>query len=191
MTDDGRSNAQLFLARLRDHYVEQLLIFVAEQRRNSIRGEAEVKLELEPGSRVFRSLSCADFVRNDGEPEIIDLMPERVLGFEPITTSLGGAELRIEDLRWDDVVIYHNVSFDPEQALGPWFDKWFDPDDRRYMSGTDLGNVIHSLVVEPEKLRIDFGSAAAEAFWEVLNLLEVARSTELRITSSEADNRDL
>ena len=187
MTDDGRSNAHHFLSRLRDHYVDQLLIFVADQRRNSIRGEAEVKLELEPGSRVFRSLSCADFVRNDGEPEIINFTPERVLGFEPITTSLGGAELRIEDLRWDDVVIHHNGSFDPEQALGAWFDRWFDPDDRRYRSGADLGNVIHSLVVEPEKLRIDFGSAAPESLWEVLNLLEVAGATELRISSSAAE----
>jgi hypothetical protein len=187
VTDDGRSNAQLFLTRLRDHYVQQLLIFVAEQRRNSIRGEAEVKLELEPGSRVFRSLSCADFVRNDGEPEIIDFTPERVLSFEPITTSLGGAELRIEELRWDDAAIHHNGSFDSEQALGAWFDRWFDPDDRRYMTGADLGNVIHSLVVEPEKLRIDFGSAAPDSFWEVLNLLEQAGATELRITSSAAE----
>jgi hypothetical protein len=191
VTDDGASNAQNFLSRLRDHYVQQLLIFVAEQRRNSIRGEAEVKLELEPGSRIFRSLSCADFVRNDGEPEIIDFTPERVLSFEPITTSLGGAELTIENLRWDDVVIHHNGSFDPEQALGAWFDRWFDPDDRRHMSGADLGNVIHSLVVEPGKLRIDFGSAAPESFWEVLNLLEVAGATDLQITDSVAETRDL
>jgi hypothetical protein len=150
-----------------------------------------VKLELEPGSRIFRSLSCADFVRNDGEPEIIDFTPERVLSFEPITTSLGGAELTIEDLMWDDVVIHHNGSFDPEQALGAWFDRWFDPDDRRYMSGADLGNVIHSLVVEPRKLRIDFGSAAPESFWEVLNLLEVAGATQLQITSSVGETRDL
>ena len=190
MTDDGASNAQNFLSRLRDHYVQQLLIFVAEQRRNSIRGEAEVKLELEPGSRIFRSLSCADFVRNDGEPEIIDFTLESVLSFEPITTSLGGAELRIEDLRWDDVVIHHNGSLDPEQTLGAWFDRWFDPDDRRYMSGTDLGNVIHSLVVEPDKLRIDFGSAAPESFWEVLNVLDVAGATELRITSSAVEVGD-
>ena len=140
MTDDTASNAQLFLSRIRDHYVEQLLLFVAEQRRNSIRGEAEVKLELEPGTRVFRSLSCADFVRNDGEPEIIEFEPERILGFEPITATLGNAELEIENLRWDDVVIDHNGAFDAERILGAWFEKWFDPDDRRYRPGADLGN---------------------------------------------------
>ena len=187
MTDDTASNAQLFLSRIRDHYVEQLLLFVAEQRRNSIRGEAEVKLELEPGTRVFRSLSCADFVRNDGEPEIIEFEPERILGFEPITATLGSAELEIEDLRWDDVVIDHNGAFYAERILGAWFEKWFDPDDRRYRPGADLGNVIHSLVVEPGKLRIDFGSAAPDSFWELLDRVENAGATELRISSSQVD----
>ena len=187
MTDDTASNAQLFLSRIRDHYVEQLLLFVAEQRRNSIRGEAEVKLELEPGTMVFRSLSCADFVRNEGEPEIIEFEPERILGFEPITATLGNAELEIENLRWDDVVIDHDGAFDAERILGAWFEKWFDPDDRRYRPGADLGNVIHSLVVEPGKLRIDFGSASPDAFWELLDRVEKAGATELRISSSQVD----
>ena len=188
MSGEGESSAQIFLSRLRDHYADQLLLFVADQRRNCIRGEAEVKIELEPGSRIFRSLCCADFVRNDGEPEIIEFTPERILSFEPIATTLGAADLRIEELRWDDVIIQHNGSFDPEQALGSWFDRWFDPDDRRYRSGADLGNVIHSVVVEPHKLVIDLGSAAPDSFWEVLDLLEKAGATELRISSSRSDH---
>jgi hypothetical protein len=187
VTDDGRSNAQQFLSQIRDHYTQQLIVFVAEQRRNSIRGEAEVKLELEPGSRVFRSLACADFVRNDDEPEIIEFTPDRILGFDPITTTLGNADLEIEQLRWDDVVIHHNGSFDAEQVLGGWFEKWFDPDDRRYRGGADLGNVIHSLVVEPGRLSIDFGSAAADSFWELLDRLERSGATVLRIRSSKAE----
>jgi hypothetical protein len=187
VTDGTASNAQLFLSRIRDHYVQQLLLFVAEQRRNSIRGEAEVKLELEPGSKVFRSLSCADFVRNDAEPEIVEFEPDRILGFEPVSTALGDAGLEIESLRWDDVVVHHNGAFDAEQVLGAWFEKWFDPDDRRYRHGADLGNVIHSLVVEPARLTIDFGSAAPESFWELLDRLERAGATELRITSSQVD----
>ena len=187
MTDNERSNAQRFLAQIRDHYAQQLLVFIAEQRRNSIRGEAEVKLELEPGSRIFRSLSCADFVRNDGEPEIIEFTPERILGFEPITATLGNADLEIERLRWDDVAIHHNGRFDAEQTLGGWFDNWFDPDDRRYRAGADLGNVIHSLIVEPGKLSIDFGSAAPDSFWELLDRLERAGATELRISGSRTE----
>jgi hypothetical protein len=187
VSDDSRSNSQLFLARIRDHYVDQLLIFIADQRRSSARGEAEVKIELEPGLKVFRSLGCADFVRNDGTPEIVEFEPERVLGFDPISTTLGEADLKIERLRWDDVIIDHNGSFDAEQALGRWFEKWFDPDDRRYRAGADLGTVIHSLAVEPGRVSVDFGSATPDAFWELLDLLEKAGATELRVGSSHVE----
>jgi hypothetical protein len=187
VTDDGTSNAREFLARVRDHYADQLLAFIVERRKNCIRGEAEVKLDLEPGSKVFRSLACADFVRNDGEPEIITFAPDRALGFEPITTALGKAKLQIEQLRWDDVVINHNLMIVPEQELGAWFDKWFDPDDRRYRPGEQLGDVIHSLIIEPNGLLVDFGSAAPDAFWELLNLLAEAGATELRVTGSLAE----
>ena len=183
MNDDGTGNAQSFLSRIRNHYVEQLLIFIADQRFNSLRGEAEVKVEHEPGSALFRSLTCADFARNDRAPELVEFTPERMLGFEPIHTTLGAADLRIEGLRWDEAVIEHNASFDAEQTLGAWFDRWFDPDDRRHNPGADLGNVIHSLMVEPGQLRVDFGSAAPDAFWELLNLLEKAGATELRVRS--------
>ena len=187
MTDQGRADAKFFLSRIRDHYVDQLRAFLAMQRRNSVRGESEVKLELEPGSPIFHSLSCADFVRNDGEPEIIDFTPERVLGFESISTSLGNAEVTIADLRWDDIVIRHDASFDSEQVLGGWFDKWFDPADSRYRPGAELGNVIHLLAVEPGKLSIDFGSAAPDAFWELLNVIQRAGATQLHVSNTPAE----
>jgi hypothetical protein len=187
VNDDGAPDAQIFLSRLRDHYVEQFLLFVAEQRRNSLRGDAEVKVEFEPGTSIFRGLCCADFVRNDVQPEIIHFEPDRVLGFNPISASLGDAELRFEQVRWDDVVIHHDAQGDLSGALGGWFERWFDPDDRRHNPGTELGNVIHSLAVEPEKLSVDFGTAAPDSFWELLNLLEKAGATELRISSSRAE----
>lgn len=184
MTDGDTTNSRLFLSRIRDHYVDQLLVFIADQRRNSLRSESEVKIELEPGSPVFRSLACADFVRNDGTPEIVEFEPDRMLGFDPISTTLGGAQLNIERLRWDDVVVDHNGSFNAEQVLGSWFERWFDPDDRRYRAGADLQNVIHALTVEPQRLTVDFGSAGPHAFWELLDLIEKSGATEIRVTSS-------
>ena len=187
MTDDGRSNAQAFLSQIRDHYAQQLLVFIADQRRNSVRGESEVKIELEPGSPIFHSLACADFVRNDGTPEIVEFEPDRILGFDPVSATLGDADLNIERMRWDDVVIDHDGSFVAEQVLGGWFEKWFDPDDRRYRAGSDLGNVIHSLAVEPGRLRVDFGSAGPDAFWEILDLLEKSGATRLNVSSSSVE----
>ena len=187
MTDLGRSNAQFFLSRLRDHYVDQLRAFLAEQRRTSERGESEVKIELEPGSPFFHSLTCADFVRNNGEPEIVEFSSKRVLAFEPISTTLGKADLAIDRLRWDDVIIHHNASLDPEQVFGGWFDKWLDPNDKRFRPTIELGNVIHALAVEPNKLTVDFGSAAPDAFWELLNLVEQAGATDIRISGSPVE----
>jgi len=187
VSEQGEHNARLFLSRVRDHYVDQLLLFIADQRRNSIRGESEVKIELEPGSPVFRSLACADFVRNDGEPEIVEFEPERALGFDPIDTTLGGAQLRIVALRWDDVVIDHDGSFEPEVAVGNWFDRWFDPDDRRHRPSADLQDVVHSVIVEPGRITIDFGSAQPEAFWEMLNLIEKSGARRVRIDASRSD----
>jgi len=187
VTDGDTTSSRLFLSRIRDHYVDQLLLFIADQRRNCLRGESEVKIELEPGTPVFRSLACADFVRNDGTSEIIEFEPDRMLGFDPISTTLGNADLNIERLRWDDVVVDHNGSFDTEQVLGSWFERWFDPDDRRYRAGADLGNVIHSLSAEPGRLSVDFGSAGPDAFWEFLDLIEKSGATEIRVISSQVE----
>jgi hypothetical protein len=177
----------MFLSRLRDHYVDQLLVFIAEQRRNFPQGASEVKVELEPGSPIFRNLVCADFVRSQEQPEIMEFEPDRLLGFDPVTASLGNAEVSFEHVRWDDVVIHHDAQTDLLQALGPWFEKWFDPDDRRYFAGFDLANVIHSLAVEPRKLSVDLGSAGADALWELLDLLERSGATAMRITSARAE----
>lgn len=186
MSADEAPSAQMFLSRLRDHYVDQLLVFLADQRRNFPQGAAEVKVELEPGSPIFRNLVCADFVRSQEQPDLIEFEPERLLGFDPVTASLGNAEVRFEHVRWDDVVVHHNAGADLSPALGPWFEKWFDPEDRRYFAGFDLANVIHSLAVEPGKLSLDLGSAAADALWELLDLLERSGATNMRITSAQA-----
>ena len=188
MSDTDNTNAQQFLSRLRDHYVDQLVSFIREQRTTSTRGEAEVKIELEPGSNVFRSMACAAFVRNDNEPEIVELASQRALSFEPVSTELGGAKLRIEQLRWDDVLIEHDAAFDPEEVLGTWFDRWFDPQDRRYNVLSDTGNVIHSVAMVPSGLHIDFGSAAPEAFWELLNVLERAGATKMRVAATSTES---
>ena len=187
MSANEAPDAQMFLSRLRDHYVDQFLLFVAERRRASAAGGPEVKIEVKAANNQFRGLYCADFVQNDGEPQIVEFEPERILSFNPITASLGNAEIRFEQLRWDDVLIDHDAPADMRQALASWFEKWFDPDDRRYLAGADLGNIIHSLSIEPRQLGIDFGSAAPEAMWELLNLVERAGATELRVTTSRVE----
>jgi hypothetical protein len=49
-----------FLSRVRDHYVDQFRAFVKRQLENCSQGAAEVKLELNADSEIFRRLYCVD-----------------------------------------------------------------------------------------------------------------------------------
>lgn len=180
---------EAFISLVREHYLDQFKDFVEKQRLACDQGAAEVKLALSDSSEVYQRLYCADFIRNDGEPRVIELQPERTLDFDVIDGSFGGAAFVIEHLRWDDVVVHHNAP-EPLGSLADWFVKWFDPEDERHVQGAAVGNVIHSLLVEPSSLSMDLGSAEPDALWEILDLLEVAGATSLRISASSDEKRE-
>ncbi len=181
-------NPEAFISQIREHYLDQFKAFVERQRLACAQGAAEVKLHLSDDSEVYQHLYCADFIKNDGAPQVIELQPERTLDFDVIDGSFGGATLVIEHLRWDDVVVHHDAP-EPVHALASWFGRWFDPEDERHVEGEQVGNVIHSLLVQPATLNIDLGSAEPDALWELLDFLEEAGATSLRITSSRIEER--
>ena len=145
-----------------------------------------MKLLLHHESKLFERLYCVDFVKND-PPEIVELQPENILTFALIEGSFGEASLSVEHLRWDDVLLYHDSTDLPPQALSLWFRQWFDPEDERHDPAADLSRVIHSMLIEPSCVSVDFGTAEPEAFWDMLNLLEGAGARRIRISSSRAD----
>lgn len=152
-----------------------------------VRGGAEIKLQLSEASMLFQRLNCADFIKNDDRREVIELQPERRLSFEPISASYEGASLRIEHLHWHDVRLYHGLAALPQDKIADWFEYWFDVDDGRYENGSKVSNVIHSLSVESDSLSIDFGTAAPEAFWKLLEVLKEAGASAVRVTASTAE----
>lgn len=176
-----------FATRVREHYLEQLRAFVRDQKQSCTQGASEVKLQLSDESEIFHHLYCVDFIKNDGEkPEIVELQPERVLKFEPISGSLGDANLRIDDLRWDDLLIRH----DSTGSLGgieAWFQQWFDPEDKRYEKDAEFSGVVHSLLVRPGNLSIDLGSAPTAALWALLDLIEQDGAQNIRVSSSRGE----
>jgi|SRR5258708_26305686 hypothetical protein len=175
-----------FIARIRDHYVEQFGVFADQQKRSSHRGGSEIKLRFGETSKLFERLYCADFVKTDvdGQNEIIELQLENILTFDTISGSFGAAAYSIEHLRWDDVLVYHDLAELPPAEISWWFRRWFDIDDERHVSQAPLSFVIHSLLIEPGVISIDFGTAPPEAFWEMLGLLQSAGATAIRISSS-------
>jgi hypothetical protein len=177
-----------FIARIRDHYVEQFEVFADKQRRSCshYRGGSEIKLRLSETSKLFERLYCADFVKTDvnGQNEIIEFQPENILTFKTISGSFGAAAYSIEHLRWDDVLIHHDLAELPPLEISGWFRCWFDVDDERHVSHAPLSFVIHSLGIEPRVISIDFGTAPPEAFWEMLGILQKAGALAIRISSS-------
>ncbi|PBB20746.1 hypothetical protein CK219_06410 [Mesorhizobium sp. WSM4313] len=171
---------------IQSHYLDQFRAFVREQQQDCSQGAAEVKFQLADQNELFRQLCCVDFVRNDEMVEPVELQSD-IMRFEPISGRIGSADLLIEQLQWNDVVIHHTLASPPLDKLNAWFQHWFDPDDERYREGAEFGDIIHSLWVRPKKLTVDFGKAAPDAFWSLLALLEGAGTTGLRINSSAGE----
>jgi len=172
------------ITRVRDHYVEQFAAFADVQRRNRTQGASEVKLKLNQGSETFQGLYCADFIINDGEVKIIEFQPANILAFDEVSGAFGHAVVTLESLHWDAALIEHDAPSLPPETLAAWFRLWFDPDDERGDQSAALGEVIHSLVVKPMALSIDFGTATPGALWDLVELLETAEAKTIRIRAA-------
>lgn len=175
------------LSRTRNLYVAQFRSFAQKQLANCVQGATEIKLRLSEESKLFDRVYCVDFIRNDGAPKIVELQPEDIMTFDAVTGALGSSSFSIEHLQWDDVLIRHNLEHQPYDDLSRWFRLWFDPEDERHDPSADLSGAIHSMLLEPSCISIDFGTAPPHAFWEILLLLEAAGATRIEISSSRAE----
>ena len=174
--------ATALTSQVRDHYVAQFEAFVAEQERLHP-GGAEIKAQL-PGGTFLRHRICIDYVVKATE-QGVEFQPDKYLRFEPFSGSYGNARLTIEQLRWGDVLIDHDLPAPPERTLDNWFERWFDPDDARFDPDAAVGHIIHSVLIEPGLVSVDFGTAPVEAFWQLLDLLEEAGARKIRVHCTE------
>jgi hypothetical protein len=179
-------NPAALVTQIRDHYVDQLRVFIARQRQICTKGGSEVKLQLGDQSKVFSRLYCADFIKNDGAPEVVELRPEHSLSFAAVEGTFGRASLRIEHLEWDNVLLRHDINALPAEGITRWFQQWFDPDDERRVPVGELSGCIHSLLLQHDTISIDLGTAPADAFWDILQMLEEAGATRILVSSSNA-----
>ena len=169
-----------FLTRVREHYVRQFEEFVVQQEKTCVQGHAEVKFRI-PDSAYYDQLMCVDFARNDVGVEFVFFQPDLMLTFQPASGTMGTMKFQIEALRWDSVVLHHDSPEPLTTGIREWFDRWFDPDDKRHDPSAKLGCVIHSLSVKTDQVEVDFGTAQIDAMLDLLQLLERAGSTRVRI----------
>ena len=166
---------------VRDHYVEQYATWVRTCRAEDERCHPELKVQLKNQDELYRGLYCFDLVVSGPKREMQELVPERQLTFAPVTGALNSMSFEITSFRWDVVSIEHDGGDLDPSCLADWFEAWFDPEDRRYQPSESLGNFIHSVVLEPGGISVDFGSATTDAFWELLTVLEAAGVRSVKI----------
>jgi hypothetical protein len=169
--------------RVREHYLEQFWELADKRSKQCTVGTAELKIQLNGPSELYERLFCVDYATNDGAIEVFEFAVENFLLFDPITFDCGKATLLVDHLRWDDVVIEHDLPDLPADAIEKWFEHWFDPDDAA-MRQTEI---IHSLHLTPGRVYIDMGTAPPEALYDMLGLLENAGARALRLTASQAE----
>jgi hypothetical protein len=165
-------------------YVEEFAQFVAKASKAVTDGVAEVQTERPEDKALFRGLYRVDFAGQDGHRMVAtELNPDRRVRLEtPLEGAAGAMKVRMVQIVWDDVGIRHDAPGDLTAAVTPWFEHWFDPEDKRKPAGEGgLVGVIHSVSMEPGVLHVDFGTATPDAFWALMALLRDAGATRAMI----------
>jgi hypothetical protein len=174
------------IAQVRDSYVNAFREFVEEQYKSCRSGAAEVKMRLGGSSKLTGGYYCVDFVSTDkDDSQVVEFTIDQYYSFTGLRGQLGELSVTFTSMRWNDVNIAHDLPDMPAAPLAAWFEQWFDPSDRRHDPTAEFNMSIHSLKADTGVLAVDFGTAPAEAFWSLLNLLEEAGAHTATIRCGE------
>lgn len=170
-----------FFMTARTHYLNQYRSFIEHQRETGRAGEAEALLETDD-ARLLDGLLVADYCFTaPEEASVVRFEPKRGLQFQPVEVELNGAQIVIERLQWDDVVITTDTEVPDAEGLRPWFLAFLEPQAVSTDLHEPLANVLHSVSIEQDRLVVDFGSAPTEALFELLLRLIGAGARHIRL----------
>jgi hypothetical protein len=170
------------LEEVREAYFDQFRDFVDRQRALHAQGSPELKFELSGTDAVFRRLYCADFVNTDGKADIIEFQPADAPEVEPFDTEFGFMDVRVDGLRWDKFCVEWEPKVISAEALNAWFETWFDPRGRRQDRTSEFAECIHCVVLTPDSLNIDLGTAPVDAVAALLEMMEAEGVERVRIS---------
>lgn len=105
--------------------------------------------------------------------------------FEQISCRFGDTRIIIESLNWGLTNLSHDAPAVSDEKVRRWFNYWFDPEDVRFDPETEFCGIIHQLAVEPGQVGVDFGTAPAEAIWDMLTLLRASGASVIIISSGD------
>lgn len=157
---------------IRNRYVDGFAAWLAEQAKAYPEGSGEHLFEIQAETNFARKLCRVDFVPADGDnAENMEYSPKTMLGFQPMQGDVDGVTVQLNPFRWDSAVVEIPGATWNQEAVIPWFNRWFGffGETPAVTTRDKPGGVIHICAwVEPGMLRIDFGSAAPNAVGELI-----------------------
>lgn len=163
---------------IRKRYVDGFAAWLAEQAKAHPAGSGEHLYELQAQTNFARKLCRVDFALSDGDnAERLAYTPTSMLGFQPMQAEIDGLLVQLSPFRWDNAVVEIPGAIWNQDRVIDWFNHRFG-----FVGGvprvTDRdkpGGVIHICAwSEPGMLRIDLGTAPADALAE---LIPIARAS--------------
>ncbi|SFI50972.1 hypothetical protein [Albimonas pacifica] len=100
---------------------------------------------------------------------------------------VGALTLHVFRLRWDDVVVHHDLGDLPEDALEGWFERWFNVHEPEGEDDPFPADRLHSASVATGAVSVDFGTAPSAALVELVSLLEARGAKAVQIDASRDD----
>lgn len=190
--------AQLIQER-RDLHVAAFRDAIQQARQRYGHGTAEDAFAASELPFPYGEVFCSDFVTFGGRSmTVLDFNIPHEPFSKPVCCDLGGAFLSVESLNWGATHIHHDASSIRERKLKHWFDYWFPSEDEVELDedgweheeveaadsrreDPDVGGIIHLLEVRDGLLTIDFGTAPADAMWDLLDVLRGSGARHIRV----------
>jgi hypothetical protein len=167
----------------RSFYIERFDAFVATQRQAFENGVAERLVE----GPAYQGLIRQDFAT--GDKTFVVFVPDKGWSMDPAYIPLQSATCMADRLDWQEIVILHDLDVVTPEYIEEWFTVWFDPHELRHEIREP--GVVHLLSLQEGRVDIDMGTAPAEAFWQMIGLLEKAGAKNIYVNNSKGCARFL
>ena len=176
------------IQRQRETYLRQLTEFY----KTRTTGAKELLLELngEEQDRTFKLYRLDYYEQVDGQSHPTELAPDTYVSHPPIDYSLGQLNIQLNPFYWHGCDFVLDKETNQIDWLKTWTKKWIDDEDKNPTDNDGLSNVIHN-VTRPTKenngikFSVDFGTATADCFMDLIQEIEKQRILKLRIGSFE------
>jgi hypothetical protein len=173
------------IASVRDDYVDQLIGFIADERRRDPSAEPGRRLAM-PQSQLFARAYVPDIYVPGPEERMSDLVPRQRAGKLPaFSFSSPNLTVEFDDLWWDDLRLDHNGAY-TAPLISAWFRRWCPAEDGTLPRSEGVEGFIHSATVDENWITVDMGSASTKALYELLNVTQKCGATLVHVSTGRA-----